>query len=698
VPKKVHIFSKDRYFVALFEAQKAKKELFQESLYDKYFDGFFVENLKSGSRIIIKTKKGYTPEFDNTSNKIVVRAKLIKRKIKKPSIKKSVPETFAAMPFYISDRVFIKKRSQTEASYDETLFFTGVKMFANKNYSMAAEFFKEIIKKYPNSKFYISSQFLLGDCYNGEKEYAKAIQVYNQAIKLSSKNTTVAQTLLNIADIWVERKYYSKARDIYKSVMKDYASSRWGYEAQFLLAKTYYEQGRFKKAEEMFVGIDKKSEFYSTAFLLAAECFIKEKDDARAVLAYYSASKRLDSINTVKYYKELTDVALALCRFNDYKAASNIFDKLEKEKVQDITEESYLGRMECDLSKGDYEDLNNRAELIIHSSKNKERIKRAQKLLDKSKLKSGKLNQKGIEKILKKYKDQPDIASLALYVYAKKSYRNKHFKTAIDYLIKLKKLYPASKYLKESKPMAKDSINMLLNDLYTSPSKQALDYIYDAVITLNRYDADMCRLSIAMIAFNSIENLSKILPYAKNKNCKKALYAKYYIERGYDKNALEALDDVDKVKPYIYYVDMVMGDINYFKGAYDSAASFYRKALSIDISMLKDYVKIKLADALLLSNNYKDSLKYLNVSLKIYKNRILYIKGMDYYNLKNYKESIINFKQLSNILEYKEKALFYIAISYIKLKDMKNAKVYFNKLKLKYPKSNYLRTLKVLME
>ncbi len=698
IPKDTSFFLKNRYFIAFFKMQKAKKVAFKDNLGDDMFDGFFIENLKQGSRIIIKTKKGYKASYEQKGNRVFVRAVELKVEKIKPHIYKQVPKELVSLPFYISDSVFVKKRSQTTESYDETLFFTGVKMFAQRNYTMAVEFFKEIIKKYPNSKFYVSSHFLLGDCYKSRKDYAKAIEVYKQAIKLSPKNDTVAQTLLSMADIWLSKQYYSKARDIYKSVIKDYSTSRWGNEAKFLMAKSYYDQKRYKKAVSLFVDIDKKNEYYPLSFLFAAECFIKDKDDARAVLAYYSMSKFLNKINAANYHKELTDVAGALCRFNDYKAADTIFSYVEKTKMQDAIEESYLGRMRCDLLSGNLDDLKTKAEIIIHSSKNKDRIKKAQKLLDKAKLQGGDVDKKTIESIIKKYKSQPDIVSLALYVYAKKSYRNKNYKEALSYLLKLKKMFPASRYIKDAKPLEQDSINNLIDNFYKHPNKEKLDFIYNSIVSLNAYTADMCKTAVGLIVFGDIDRLSKILPYAKDRECKKALYAKYYIEKGFDKNALESLDGVEKSKPYIYFVSMVMGDINYFKNSYDNAYSFYKKAYNINNALLKDYLKMKMADTLMLEGKYSESLNYTDLKFKIHSDKIQFIKGLDYFNLKRYKKAVAVFKQFQDNLKYEEKALFYTAISYIKLKDKKNAKVYFDMLRKKYPSSRYLKTLKVLLQ
>ena len=700
MPDNTSIKVAKNYFVAFFNGKKAKNEVFQYNFNDSFFDEFFVENIDNGSRIIIKTKRGYVPAFKSDNKTITIRAILKpKKRVSNGRSYGKIPSNLIAVPFYSSPSIFKKSGQNGEVSYDETLFFTGVKFFANKNYTYARQFFKEIIDKYKSSDFYVSSYFLLGDCYKNMNQNQKALDTYKQAIALSPKNDTVAQTLFSMADIYKNMKFYFQARSIYKSVAKDYANTKWGELARYLLAKSYYDEKRFNKALNLLLNIDKSNRYYSLGMLLAAEIFIKQKNDAKAVLAYYSMSNNLRSIDISKYYRELIDVAEALCRFNDYKGAKEIFSYVGESDYTVILENLYIGQMKCDIDRGDYGDLNKKADYLIKNSKNKKIVKEAKKLLDEEKLEQGNIGKDAINRILDKYANDPEIASLALYVFAKKNYRDNNYEEAANYLLKLKKLYPASIYNKKAEPMAINSINRLLNDFYLYPDKEKLDFIYDKTVGLNAYKADMCRLCLALSVMREIDRMKDILPYIKNKNCKGALYAKYYIEKGEDKKAIEFAGNIESEKPYIYYVDIAIGDINYFKGSYDKAVEFYKQALGVDNKLVKNYAYLRIADTLYTDKKYVDSMSYLkHVKIKAYQNKAEYLKAMDLYNIGRYEAAIKLFKGLSNSLKYQELSLFYAAVSSIKLNKEKNAEKYFKKLKNAYPNSEYIKALKALLQ
>ncbi len=700
MPKNTTVKILNDYFVAFFPGKKANNEVFKYNFQDSLFDEFFVENVDNGSRIVIKTKDIYEPVYAWDNSTITVKAKPKHRKIGGVVRKKSIniPEKLIATPFYTSSTTFLRKKINEESSYDESLFFTGVKFYANKNYTYAMQFFKEIIDKYPNSNFYVSSYFLLGDCYKNMKEYQKALDTYKKAITLSPKNDTVAQTLFNMANIYKKMHFYSRARRIYTSIMKDYATTRWGDRAQFMLAKSYYDEKRYKKALNLLLNIDKHSSYYSLSMLLASEIFIKENNDAKAVLAYYSISGKLSDIDVEQYYRELIDVAEALCRFNDFSGADDIFKYLKNYHAEKIFESVYIGQMKCDLNRGNYEDLKKKGQYIIENSKNKALVREAKKLLDEAKLKKGNIDKDTINQILKKYGNDPDIASLALYVFARKNYREKNFKVALDYLLKLKKFYPNSIYNKKAEVMAKTAIDKLLSEFYSYPDKQKLNFIYDSVVELHNYNADMCKLALALAVMNRMEKMHAILPHIKNSNCKGSLYAKYYIETSEYKKALNFAGNIEGIEPYIYYVNIVIGDVNYFKGAYKKAVEFYTQALGVKYELVKEYVYLKIANALYVSKDYKNSIKYLkNIKMKVFGDAANYIQAMDLYNMGQYKKAISLFMSLTGSLNYQERALFYLAISYLKTGNKKDAEKYFKQLKNSYPNSEYIKALKALL-
>lgn len=697
VGKNAKLYVKGRYFVAYFPGKLLKKELFDRNLKDRYFRSFYLENNDNSSQIVIECNRGYVPSYKRDNTTVVVEAskELSNRKIEKNPI--PPPVSLLATPFYVSENTF-SPVEKSKVSYDETLFFSGVRAFYIKNYQLAAAFFREIIEKYPQSPFFISAYFLLGDCYKNMKNYDLALKTYTRAIKLAPKNGALAQTLFSMASIYEEKKMFMAARNIYYRVIKDYAGTKWAEEAEFLLGLSYYKENRCRNALDRFLNIDKASEYYPVSMLLAAECFYRMKDYAKTVLAYYYMSNRLNSIDPKVYYRELGDVGVALCKFEDYKQAEKVFDYMESTRIDSIIEYSYLDRMKCDLKKGDYDDLDFRGAYILKHSKNAHLRKEARKLMDEAKLKRGEVSEKTIDEIMAKYRNDPEVVTLALYVYAKKNFLDKNCRGTLKYLVKLKKLYPESKYNQESSGMAAKCINKMLEQFYKQPNLDEINYLYSVAVLLKPRGADMCRLSWGLVFAGETGLVEKIMHFISDDECKSAVLAKFYVEMG---NNMKALDIVNKLKrfpPYVYYIDMVFGDINYFNGDYSKAIGLYENALKIKNRLMDDYLRLRMAKALFRLGKYDKTIKTLdNITVSIYSDEVIYLKGLTLYKMGKFKDAIELLKNLLNNLKYKERVLFYLTMAYHKLNDKKRSMEYFNQLKRFYPNSEYLKVLEAVL-
>ncbi|WP_022670670.1 tetratricopeptide repeat protein [Hippea alviniae] len=697
VPSDFKAYIKGRYFVAYFPKKILKKEFFSFDLKDSEFSNFQVENFDNSSQIVITCKRGFVPKFSKNGDKIVIKAlPFVATKTEELNLS-AVPKDMIALPFYVSENTFSPVKN-IKPSYDETLFFSGIRAFYINNYQLAAAFFKEIITKYPQSHFFISAYFLLGDCYKKMKQYNLAISTYNKAIQLAPKNDAVAQTLFSIADIYQKQDMFMAARQIYKKIKKDYAGTVWAFKANFMLGYSYYKENRCRQALKYFLNIQKKNSYYPLSMLLSAECFYRKKDYARSVLAYYYMSSELNSIDVKKFYKELGDVGIALCEFEDYKESDKVFSYLESSKDNNIVEFSYIERMRCDLKKGDYDDLDYRGKYILKFSKNAKYRELARKLMDEAKLKKGQVSKKMIDEIMAKYKNDPEVVSLALYVYAEKNYRDKNCPEALDYLAKLKKMYPNSEYNKKSDSIASECINRMVDDFYKNPDIETIEKAYDFAVLLKPQKADLCKLSWGMIFSGKVGSVEKIMHQIKDEECKDTVIAKFYVEMGNDVKAAGIVNKLSKTKPYVYYIDMIFGDINYFNNDYNKAYELYKNGLGIDVPIMQDYLRLRIAKSLLESDNCSSALNYLKrIKTRMYNDEVEFLKGRCLFKLKKYKDAIETLLNLRNNLAYREKVLFYVALSYLNLNDKKSANEFYLKLKRYYPNSQYLKVLESLM-
>ncbi|AEA34263.1 tetratricopeptide repeat protein [Hippea maritima] len=696
MPQNAYLYVKGRYFVAFFPDKLVKKQLIARNIKDNYFKSFYVENNDNSSQIVIECNKGFEPLFEKDGDVVIVKPQFVVNQ-KKKEILSGVPTDLIAIPFYVSENTF-SPAQKFKQTYDETLFFSGIRAFYIKNYRLAAAFFKEIVTKYPSSSFFINAYFLLGDCYKNIKEYDKAIKTYNEAIHFAPKNSAVAQTLFSIADIYEKKKMFMSARNIYKRIVKEYADTKWSYQAEFMLGYSYYKENRCRNALKIFLNVKKKSEFYPVSMLLTSECFFRQKDYAKAVLAYYYMSSKLNDIEQSEFYRELGDVGIALCEYEDYKEADRVFSYIEQTHKEDMVNYSYIKRMKCDLKKGDFNDLNYRGKYLIKFSKDEKIKAQARKLMDEAKLKKGNVDKKTIDKIMTKYRNDPEVVSLALFVYAKKNYREKNYEKSLDYLLKLKKLYSNSPYNKKAQPMASDSINKLLDDFYRMPSVDKIDKIYSYAAPLMPEGCDYCRFSWALIFTHKVGYVSKFMHIIKDDACRGAVIAKYFVEMGNNMRALDVMNKLPQQKPYNNYTDMIFGDINYYNGDYNKAYEFYQKALETKQPLMADYLRLRIARVLYHMKKYKEAENILSkIVAKIYSDEVTYLKGLCEYKLNHYKDAIEILSNVENNLKFKEKVLFYKALGYLKLGNTKKAREAYDNLKRTYPHSDYVNILKALL-
>ncbi len=648
--------------------------------------------------IVVECNEGFTPEFEIKGDSVVVEP-VPKVGVFKKNQENLIPppKSMLAIPFYVSENTFSPVK-QTKASYDETLFFSGVRAFYIKNYQLAAAFFKEIVLKYPRSPFFISAYFLLGDCYKNMNNYDLAIKTYNKAIELAPKNSAVAQTLFSMAKIDEKKNMFMAARNIYNRILRDYTGTKWADKASFMLGYSYYLENRCRQALKHFLNIPKANSYYPLSMVLSSECFYRVKDYAKAVLAYYYMSNKLDSINPTKYYKELGDVGVSLCKFEDYKEARKVFDYLESSGNELILEHSYIYRMKCDLKKGDFDDLNYRGKYILKYSKDEVLRKQARKLMDEAKLKKGEVSKKTIDEIMARYRNDPEVVSLALYVYARKNFRDGNCDEALKYLVKLKKTYPNSDYSSKGDDIAAKCINKMLGQFYANPSRNLIEQLYKTSLILKPKKANLCKLSWGLIFSYKVGEVEKIMHLIKDNECRQSVIAKFFIEMGDNVKALNIVNNLQKVEPYIYYLNMIFGDVNYFNGDYEKSVSLYENALKVKNNLMDDYLRLRIAKSMMQLKEFNKARQVLeSVKTSIYINEVTFLEGLCLYKKGDYKNAIETFKNLINNLDYKEKVLFYLAMSYYKLNDKSNAMKYFKELKLNYPNSDYLRVLKVLM-
>lgn len=686
------------YAIFAFSGKKANKEIYKTNIKDRYFSEILVQNTFIGSRIVVKTKKGYVPKAVKNKNAIVIDAIEMKEKEKKPHIVYNpVPRDMIAQPFFVSDDIYKPNTHKKEKSQAGALFYSGVNAYNDKNYSLASTFFKEIIDKYKNSKFYIGSHFLLGDCLKNLGDYENAIEVYKKAIHLSHKNDAVAQTMFNIADIYNKERHKQQERSMFKKII-DYYGDSWADKARFFLGINYLNSSNYKQANLVFSSISSKSPYFTAGTLLSAYSYHIEGNDAKAMLLYYKINGNLENIDVKKYENELISIAEVLCLFKDYKESNRIFSYVGSSGGA-LSDNLYLGYLKCDLFMGNYDDLQQKYEYLVSHSKNLSNIKKAKNLIDKAKLLQGKIGKEDLSNILQRYKNDKEMMPFLLFVYTKNAFEDEQYKIALKFMSELKKMYPKSVYNNRLKDIGFKSVEALFKKYKNDLKKGDLLYIYNKMVALSIYGDYSCDVAKNLIIFDQFDYAHNLSQFIHSSSCKFFVEAKYNVEKGNYNDALKLINSASKDVNQIPYINIIFGDISYYKSQYNKALEFYKKSYAgLKSKLLKDYVHIKIADVYVGMRKYQMAIDELSaVKDRILKNKAEYAKSISYYNLSKFQYAVKGFQKLLNDKQYEESSLFYLSLCYINLNNFKKANSYFDILKKKYPQSDFIGKLKVLM-
>ncbi len=105
---------------------------------------------------------------------------------------------------------------------DEAMYFLGLAYMKMDNYSKARPFFRKLIRRYPQSKFYDFSMVKLADTYFFEKDYSQAKALYFELEERDPNCNTIPLVFLRLAQIasrqgaWSEKgKYLRKIKNKY---------------------------------------------------------------------------------------------------------------------------------------------------------------------------------------------------------------------------------------------------------------------------------------------------------------------------------------------------------------------------------------------------------------------------------------------------------------------------------------------------
>ena len=104
-------------------------------------------------------------------------------------------------------------------------FESGWRLFERKDYRLAANRFKEFLKKYPKSRIAANAQYWIGESHFGLKEYDKAIVEFDEVRRRYPQSDKVPAALLRQGFAFAELGEKLNARLVLQDVVEKYPQS-----------------------------------------------------------------------------------------------------------------------------------------------------------------------------------------------------------------------------------------------------------------------------------------------------------------------------------------------------------------------------------------------------------------------------------------------------------------------------------------
>lgn len=105
------------------------------------------------------------------------------------------------------------------------LFEKARSSFLEKKYETAISQFKDLLEKYPASRFTVESQFLLGESYFLKKDFKNSLSVIDEMVGLYPDNELTGYALIRLGQMSEINNQYDEAKEIYSMVKDEFASS-----------------------------------------------------------------------------------------------------------------------------------------------------------------------------------------------------------------------------------------------------------------------------------------------------------------------------------------------------------------------------------------------------------------------------------------------------------------------------------------
>ncbi|TDT71497.1 tetratricopeptide repeat protein [Hypnocyclicus thermotrophus] len=609
------------------------------------------------------------------------------------------------------------------------------KLYQNKEYEITLMELENFILKYPNSKYYSTAVYMLGNTYYITKDYENAEKNYKKI--LNSEFSDKAYYYLSV--IYINEDREEDAKVVLKKISRD---SKYREISTYNLAQYLYKKGKVDEAEIYFKSLISlqgenkkqgllnlgvisynKGEYIKATVYLEEYISLEKNDKDNIARAYYMLGvsyKELEDVmsaidyyvkieneykNSVYYNETLRDLMLIYRELKDYKEFENYALKLKGTKYEMLAN-ILLADYKYDIK--EYAEAEKYYRFVLEKNENEDiRLKYSLVLLNENK------KNETIES-LKKLKDTKYHYEY-LYYTAYLLYNDKKYKEVLTLLegydsngnVKYENyldiFLAESAYVLKEFNLAKKYYNKIytksknLEDLYKlvliNSSLENLDELENLY---NEYNSNFSNdRKYRKEIYLTIGNI-----YIKNNELEKGekVY-KEFLKIQDDSVILENLITVllkrGKYKELLIYLDKEeIDDENiYLRGIANLGLSNFKEAEKAFLSLIKseetsvkekERANVKLVEVYLLTKQFEKVIKYAQEyeknQYKLDYNTIMQNKALAYFRLNQYENARNIYKELEKNNDYKDLATYMIAETYYNEKNYKNAKIYYEKV------------------
>lgn len=274
---------------------------------------------------------------------------------------------------------------------DQDVFLVSQKAFDDGFYDVSLRYLSQLLNEYPDTKYRVKANLLIGQCYFFKNQYLKAYESFEKninKIELSdATNFWIGETYLKGADyrqaehffqkvitqypdsdylpqayysmgwLFFERQDFEKARDFFQKLTKNYPKHALSADAAFKIGEMEFNLRHYQKAIKIFQTY--QNDYPQTKRLAETYFYLAESnyylDDFLTATAWYAkTSEESSDPNLILMSK----VSLGWCytKLKRYDIAKNRFDEAAQfaQEKGIISDDIYLGIATLNTETGNY--------------------------------------------------------------------------------------------------------------------------------------------------------------------------------------------------------------------------------------------------------------------------------------------------------------------------------------------------------